>query len=154
MERLKIKREKLLSALERLEESVEDFEKIQKLTDEDFKELSGRFDFLEKENIYRSRRDSMVQRFEFSSDLFWKYLKLFMTESLKRTIELNAPKSIIRDAHNTKLITEEDARELIKMINDRNLSSHIYKEEVADEVASKIPTYYKIMKKYAEVLVA
>lgn len=153
MERLEIKREKLLSALERLGESVADLKKVQQLSDQDFQELSGRFDFLEKENLYRSRRDSLIQRFEFCSDLFWKYLKLFMTESLKRTVEINAPKSIIRDAHNTKLLTEEDTRKLIEMIDDRNVSSHIYKEEVADEIGTRVALYYQIMKKYADSLV-
>ena len=50
------------------------------------------------------------------------------------------------------LIAEKDAELILKMIEDRNKSSHIYQEEVADQISGKIPNYYKIMKKYSENL--
>ena len=150
MEKLSLKREKLFSALDRLGEAVSDLKKVNQLTDQQFEELSQQFDFFEKENMYRARRDSLIQRFELCSDLFWKYLKLYMTERLDRTIEVNAPRTVIRDAHNAKIITEEDTIALLEMISDRNMSSHIYKEEIADQIAVKAVSYYKIMKKYTD----
>ena len=150
MEKLELKKDKLFSALDRLGEAVSDLKKINQLTEQQFEELSQQFDFFDKENIYRARRDSLIQRFEFCSDLFWKYLKLYMTERLNRNIEVSAPKPVIRDAHNAKIITEADTRDLLEMISDRNLSSHIYKEEVADQIGVKVARYYEIMKKYAE----
>ena len=152
MEKIKLKRQKLLEALDRLGESLEDLEKVRQLTDQQLKELASQFDFLEKERMYRSRRDSLIQRFEFCSDLFWKYLKIYMTDQLKRNVEVNAPESVIRDAHNAKIISEQDTRNLIEMIDDRNMSTNIYKEEIADQIGLKIALYYDIMRKYANNL--
>ena len=47
----------------------------------------------------------------------------------------------------------KDAELILKMINDRNMSSHIYKEEIADIISAEIPEYYKVMKSYIDKLV-
>ena len=39
--------------------------------------------FASEQQMERSLRDSMIQRFEFSSDLFWKFLKEYLEKSKK-----------------------------------------------------------------------
>ena len=142
MGKLKFKHENLSKALDRLEEAVIDFSNF-KLNINDKHSL----------RLYRSLRDSMIQRFEFCVDLFWKYLKIVLEEELKKEIELNSPRSVIRDACNAKLITEKDAEIFLKMIEDRNMSSHIYKEEIADQISNQVGNYFFIMKNYMEKLI-
>lgn len=43
------------------------------------------------------------------------------------------------------MITKIDAKTTNSMIKDRNLTSHIYIEEVAEMLAKKIPDYYNLM---------
>ncbi|MBD3231465.1 nucleotidyltransferase [Candidatus Dependentiae bacterium] len=142
MEKIKSKYENLSNALARLEEAVIDFEKFNA-------NIKDQYDV----RLYRTFRDSMIQRFELCVDLFWKYLKIFLEKKLQRPPEFHAPKSIIREACNSRLISEQDAEHILKMIEDRNMSSHIYKEEVADQISAKIPEYYKIMKSYIDKMV-
>lgn len=141
MEKLKAKYENLNKALERLEEAVVDFDKFKN-------NLSDEYDV----RMYRSFRDSMIKRFEFCVDLFWKYVKTFLEEQMQQVIEIASPKPIIKDACKAKLITEEDAENILKMIIDRNKSSHIYKEEVADQISNNIKNYYQIMRHYLDKL--
>ncbi len=141
MGKLKLKYENLYKALQRLEEAVVVFDKFQS-------EISGEYDV----HMYRTFRDSMIKRFEFCVDLFWKYIKVFLEEEVKQIVEIASPKPVIRDACKSKLITEQDAENILKMINDRNKSSHIYKEEIADQISSNIKNYYKIMKNYSDKL--
>lgn len=141
MGKLKLKHEKLCRVLDRLEEAVVDFEKFES-------NLSDPYDA----RFYRTLRDSMIQRFELSVDLFWKYLKIVLEEEFKKESEFNAPKPVIRSACNAKLITEQDAEVFLKMVADRNMSSHIYKEEVADQISGNIENYFRIMKNYSEKL--
>ena len=103
---MKIKYQNLCDALCRLDEAVVDFQKLDDSSDT---------------RVYRAYRDSMIQRFEFCTDLFWKYLKFFLEEELKRAPEFNAPKSIVKSACNAKLVTENDAEFILKMIEDRNM---------------------------------
>lgn len=85
MEKLAIKYKNLCNALNRLDEAVVDFKKLQ--TD-----LNNAYEI----RLYRSFRDSMIQRFEFCVDLFWKYLKIVLEVELKNASEFNSPKSVTK----------------------------------------------------------
>lgn len=144
MEKLTLKHQQLLTALDRMKEAIDHLKNIEnnKLKIPD----------MPQEEFYRIVRDSLIQRFEFCSDQFWKYLKRFLEEKLSQGIEITAPRPVIRTACKIKLLTEEDTLVLIKMIDDRNMSSHIYKEEIADIISAKTANYYKIMRHYAQKL--
>ena len=84
----------------------------------------------------RSNIDATIQRFEFTFELAWKFLKSYFSE---RDIELNYPKEVIQEAFNVSLINDEDL--WIKMLKDRNMTSHTYNEKLADEIYMRIKTY-------------
>ena len=101
----------------------------------------------EKQHIdpvrYNQERDSVIKRFEFSIDLFWKNLKdLLMTV---HGIELASPKSIFRECLGQQVITDTEFTICIDMINDRNNTAHCYNEELAEEIAQHIKKYYTIL---------
>jgi len=145
MGKIKPKYKQLLKALNQLEKSIINFEKIDQYPED--------IDFIEKEDLFFALRESMIQRFEFNVDLFWKYVKRYIEEEMKKTVEFNSPKTTIREACRMKLISEEDSQEMIEMFGARNMSSHIYKAEIAEQISSKIPDYYELMKKYSDKLV-
>ena len=99
---------------------------------------------MDYEEEYRSLRDSMIQRFEYSVDLFWKYLKKDL-EVKHLTPEIKAPADAIRKSYATGLITEAESEIILTMIKDRNMTSHMYVEEIAQTLAQRIPDYYKLM---------
>jgi len=141
MGKLKLKHNQLINSLERLHEAVIDFNQ--------FESYACNAD---KDRVYRTYRDSMIQRFEFNVDLFWKYVKRYLKDELKMILKVEGPKPSIREACKAKLITEQDTETILKMIDDRNMSSHIYKEEIANQIAEKISEYYDLMTKYVEKL--
>ena len=49
--------------------------------------------------------DSIIQRFEYSIDTFWKFLKLHMSHTMNITIDIASPRPILREAVNAKIIT-------------------------------------------------
>ena len=134
MEKLKLKHESLQKALNRLLQTIDGAEKFKQEGDEE---------------IWRVWRDSMIQRFEFSIELFWKYLKKYLE---KEKIKSLSPKSVIRDYCSSGFLDTQDAETFLTMLDDRNDVSHMYKEELADRLSVKIPTYYELMKKYADKL--
>ncbi len=73
-------------------------------------------------------RDAAIQRFEFCVELAWKYAKKLMGTPT------TAPKQIVREMAQNHFI--QDAKLWLEAIEKRNLSSHTYNEDLAEEVYS------------------
>ena len=83
-------------------------------------------------------RDGLIKRFEFTFELAWKTLKaIFEDEGLTG---LNSPKTVLREAFSAGLITKDEL--WLAMLNDRNTTTHIYNEQLAIEICSKIIKEY------------
>lgn len=82
-------------------------------------------------------RDSAIQRFEFTADLAWKVLQSVLEERFG--LKANAPKTAARLAHENGLIA--DLPSWLAMIDDRNLTSHSYDEEIAEKIYEQLPRY-------------
>ena len=81
-------------------------------------------------------RDSVIQRFEFTVELSWKALQRYLKAS--GISESLTPKNTFREA--AKLGVVSDPESWIRFIDARNLSSHTYKESLAEEVYARALT--------------
>lgn len=88
-------------------------------------------------------RDAAIQRFEFTFELFWKLVKTYL--NFVEGIDCYSPKNCFRELLPVTLASEDEVELLLKMCDHRNLTSHVYDEEVSEEVFSAIPSYYNIM---------
>lgn len=79
--------------------------------------------------------DGTIQRFEFTFELAWKSAKAAL---IAEGISTRSPREALREA--TRMGWLADERAWLEMIEDRNLASHIYREEVADEIYAHIRT--------------
>lgn len=97
--------------------------------------------------IIKTLEDSVIQRFEYTIDTFWKFLKIYL--QIKQNIDIFAasPRAILRETAIAGMINETELRLLEKSISDRNLTSHTYNEELAEVIVSHIPEHYDVMKK-------
>jgi len=93
---------------------------------------------------YSFFRDSTIQRFEFTIEILWKTVKEFL--KLKEGIECRSPKSCIRDFFGSGYLSSQDVVTLLEAIDDRNLTSHTYHEEVADKIFQNIKKYLPVVK--------
>lgn len=84
-------------------------------------------------------RDSLIQRFEFTYELTHKALKEFM-KYLGVTLENSFPRTIYKKAYVNNLISDDKV--WINLLEDRNKTSHIYNEKLADEIAKNIVDKY------------
>jgi nucleotidyltransferase substrate binding protein (TIGR01987 family) len=111
---------------------------------EDFKKTITRLEealSLEKTEIVR---DSAIKRFELCFDLAWKCIKFY---ARREGIECNSPRSCLKVAFQLNLIPYDE--NWLKMLDDRNLSVHIYKEKYAEEVYSQLSLYAGLLKELA-----
>lgn len=116
------------------------FKKALSSLDKTLKKLeSGTFD------DYEEIRDSAIKRFEYCTDIYWKYLKNYIVEHMGEKIELASPKPILKKGLELQILTKEEHGISISMINDRNVSSHAYDEDFAEGLREEIAGYYKVM---------
>ena len=88
-------------------------------------------------------RDGVIQRFEFTTELAWKATREYLMD--QGFVDINSPKSVMKEAFSYGLITDDKI--WVQLLNDRNLTSHIYKEEIADEICERIiKTYFQEFK--------
>lgn len=83
-------------------------------------------------------RDALIQRFEFTFELTWKFLKVYLED--QGINDINSPKSVLKAAYAEGLINEEMV--WINMLRSRNLTSHIYSEKTAIEISKNILNDY------------
>lgn len=100
---------------------------------------------IDYKGIVLNLRDSTIQRFEYSTDLLWKYIKTYLDEKLNIVPDIASPNIIIREAGKARLLSEQETKILLEMIKKRNLTSHIYQEEIAEILSAELPTYLEIM---------
>ena len=97
-----------------------------------------------KDKIYKTFRDSLVQRFEYTFDLTWKYLGEYL-EAEGRKVEIKTPKAIFRETLKTKHLSEVEVRLAIQMVDHRNLTNHGYDEELVESISEQILKYYQLL---------
>lgn len=83
-------------------------------------------------------RDGVIQRFEFCSELAWKAMREYLID--QGFWQINSPKSVMKEAYAANIISDE--RKWIGILNDHNLTAHIYDEERAVEIFNRIRTDY------------
>ena len=125
MSDLQTKKERFKNALKRLEDAVASYEKLP----DDVK------------------KDGVIQRFEFCTELSWKTIRAYLID--QGAAEMRGPKAVLREAYEFEII--DDEKIWIAVLDDRNLTSHVYDEKTADEIFSRIcGNYLPVFKKLSE----
>lgn len=123
----------LVKALTSLRKSLEIFKRYANNVDLD-------------EELYAMSRDSCIQRFEYSFDAFWKFIKLYLEQYENIDMESNSPRYVFKEAEKVDIFLKyENLDILLEALSDRNLTAHSYNEETAEEIVSHIPLFYETM---------
>lgn len=112
MEKLKIKYNSFLNALDRLNEAIE----------------------IGKEETNSIIYDATIQRFEFVIELSWKLMKEYLES--ENLVGFNTPKMVIKEIYRIGLINNGEI--WLDMLNDRNLTLHTYDEDTAKHIYTNI----------------
>ena len=103
-----------------------------------FAQLKEAVKLSEQRKLSKLEEQGLIQAFEFTHELAWSTLKDFLEN--RGVGDLYGPKDATRAAFKAELIENGDV--WMKMIEDRNLTSHTYNMEVAAKIASAILDVY------------
>ncbi|MBY0353961.1 nucleotidyltransferase substrate binding protein [Candidatus Babeliales bacterium] len=140
MAKIAVKYKNLCNALTTLETAIDILAKIKETA-------TQKYDPEMAHNIELGLRDSTIQRFEYTIESLWKYLKDYSEYKFASIPDIYAPKPVIRSSCQINLISEKEANLLMEMVDYRNNTSHLYKEEVAEILSGKIVHYYPVLER-------
>jgi nucleotidyltransferase substrate binding protein (TIGR01987 family) len=81
--------------------------------------------------------DGTIQRFEFTFEQAWKTIQKFIRYE---GFDCNTPRECLRKAYSAGLIDDEDI--WLDMLDDRNITSHVYNETLAKGIYDRIKGLY------------
>ena len=116
MDKMQEKYEKLVQAVQRLDEAIADYDKLG----------------------LDSIRDGVIQRFEFCAELAWKTLREYLLN--QGYTEINSPKSVMKQAFADGILDHEEG--WLQLLDARNETSHIYDGATATAVFGIIRAIY------------
>jgi len=82
-------------------------------------------------------KDGVIQRFEFTYELLWKTLKIFLQS---KGLQAKTPRDVFREAFRLEWLDQEEV--FLNMMEDRNQTSHMYDEETSREIFNRVKTQY------------
>jgi len=82
-------------------------------------------------------RDGVIQRFEFTFELLWKTIKIYLEN---QGIIVRSPRESFKEAFRLGII--EDEKLFLDMLKDRNDTTHIYDKETAENIFIRIKQNY------------
>jgi len=85
-------------------------------------------------------RDAVIQRFEFTFEIAWKFLRFHLIDEGVFREDVASPKKAVKLAYANGLIVDGDI--WLEMINTRNTLAHTYNEKEAIKLESAIATNY------------
>lgn len=95
-------------------------------------------------------RDAAIQRFEYTVEACWKAARGVLSE--RYGAELASPKPVVRACAQNGLLNEDDARAAMDMIDDRNLTSHTYNEELAIAIFGRLAQHAGLLRRWLDAL--
>ncbi|MDI9347825.1 MAG: HI0074 family nucleotidyltransferase substrate-binding subunit [Methylacidiphilales bacterium] len=82
--------------------------------------------------------DGTIQRFEFTYELVWKTLKIYLEELGHQ--DTSSPKAVLKTAFKAQIITDDQT--WLAMFNDRNTLTHRYSDTDSRSIHRQITTKY------------
>lgn len=104
-------------------------------------------------DLKQINQDSVIQRFEYTVELLWKYLREYIQVKFLIADLPSSPACVFREALTVNLLSIEETEQSLQMIKDRNLTSHTYKNEIAEDILSRMDNHIKLIKKIIKVVI-
>lgn len=93
----------------------------------------------------------VIQNFEFTYELCWKFMKRWIEENVSREIvDGVARRELFRVSAQNRLI--DDVDEWMEFHHSRNMTSHIYDQDVAEQVYETAVKFFPAAKGFLERL--
>jgi hypothetical protein len=109
-----------------------------------FEELAGR------ETLSTAERDGAILRLGYTFEAVWKAAALLLEE--KEGIAVGSPKGAIRASRRARLLSDSDTEEAVRIADDRNLTVHMYKQDLGEAIAERLAGHAAVLRRWLNAL--
>jgi hypothetical protein len=99
---------------------------------------------------YDVARDSLLKRFTLATDTFWKCIEAYLSICEDVDLEMYGPNKLLLACADNSVVGDENYSLFVRMIQARLLVPLAHNEELAQEIADRIPDYFPAMKAVLE----
>jgi len=105
---------------------------------------------LEDERLVDGMQNGRAQKFEYTTELCWKAIKIFLKE--QEGVDEASPKKAIKTYYLGGYTTEDDYLLLLDAVEDRNRPSHVYDAETFNNILVRLPGYAALFERVSAQL--
>jgi len=103
------------------------------------------------ERLVDGMQNGRAQKFEYTTELCWKTIKIFLRE--KDGVDEASPKKIIKSYFLGGYATEDDYLLLLEAVEDRTRLCHIYDAETFGAILARLPGYAALFERVCAQLI-
>ncbi len=101
--------------------------------------------FIEEDDKTETNQTAIIHAYEYTFELWWRTVQKYL--EYIGSVQDYGPSATIKNAFQYGLI--DDGQTWMDMLRDRNLTSHTYKEDIANEIYTRIITkHINALKKF------
>src|SRR6266540_2252515 len=101
-----------------------------------------------RDGLSIAERDGAILRFVYTFEAVWKAAALLLEQN--EGIAVGSPKGAIRASRRAKLLSDDDAEEAGKLADDRNLTVHMYKQNIGDAIAERLAGHAALLRRWLD----
>lgn len=102
------------------------------------KQLKDAVELYKKRNLSLIEKQGLIQAFEFTHELAWKVLKDYL--EYQSALNIRGSRDAVKESFKINLIKNGEI--WIEMIETRNITSHTYNKEIAENIVDAIVKKY------------
>jgi hypothetical protein len=95
-------------------------------------------------------RDGAILRLVYTFEAVWKAAALLL--ELKEGIAAGSPKAAIRASRRAGLLGDADTEDAIRIADDRNLTVHMYKQDLGEAIAERLAGHTVVLRRWLDAL--
>src|SRR5207245_2676054 len=103
-----------------------------------------------RNDLSLAERDGAILRLVYTSETMCNVAGRRLEQ--KEGIAVGSPKATIRGSRRARLLSDDDAENAIRIADDRNLTVHMYKEDLGEAIAGRLVAHAAVLRRWLEAL--
>ncbi len=107
-------------------------------------------ELVNRDSLSIAERDGAILRLVYTFEAVWKAAALLLEQ--QEGIAVGSPKGVIRACRRANLLADTDAEDAIRIADDRNLTVHMYKQDVGKAIAERLKVHAAVLSRWLDAL--
>jgi uncharacterized protein YutE (UPF0331/DUF86 family) len=107
-------------------------------------------ELVNRDSLTIAERDGAILRLVYTFEAVWKAAALLIEQ--KEGISVASPKGAIRATRRAQLLSDSDTEDAMRIADDRNLTVHMYKQDLGEEIAERLAGHTAVLRRWLDAL--